>query len=30
MELVEIVDSNGNFKGEIIDKDIAHDKNLLI
>lgn len=29
MELVEIVDSNGNFTGEIIDKDIAHDKNLL-
>ena len=29
MELVEIVDSNGNFTGEIVDKDIAHDKNLL-
>lgn len=29
MELIEIVDSEGNFTGEIIDKDIAHDKNLL-
>lgn len=29
MELIEIVDKYGNFTGEILDKDIAHDKNLL-
>lgn len=29
MELIEIVDSNGHATGEIIDKDLAHDKNLL-
>ena len=29
MELIEIVDENGNFTGEILDKEIAHDRNLL-
>jgi len=29
MELIEIVDRNGNFTGQIIDKEEAHDKNLL-
>lgn len=29
MELIEIVDENGNFTGEVMDKDEAHDKNLL-
>lgn len=29
MELIQIVDENGEFTGEIIDKEIAHDKNLL-
>lgn len=29
MELIEIVDKEGNFTGEVIDKDEAHDKNLL-
>lgn len=29
MELIDIVDKEGNFTGEVIDKDIAHDKNLL-
>lgn len=29
MELVEIVDTDGNFTGQIIDKDMAHDQNLL-
>lgn len=29
MELIEIVDKNGNFTGQIMDKDEAHDKNLL-
>lgn len=29
MELIEIVDKNGNFTGEVLDKDEAHDKNLL-
>lgn len=29
MELIQIVDENGNFTDEIIDKEIAHDKNLL-
>lgn len=29
MELIDIVDENGNFTGEILDKEIAHDKNLL-
>lgn len=29
MELIEIVDNNGNFTGQIIDKEEAHDKNLL-
>ncbi len=29
MELIQIVDENGNFTGEVLDKDIAHDKNLL-
>ncbi len=29
MELVKIVDKNGNFTGQIMDKDEAHDKNLL-
>ena len=29
MELIQIVDENGNFTGQIIDKEEAHDKNLL-
>lgn len=29
MELIEIVDEKGNFTGEVMDKDEAHDKNLL-
>ena len=29
MELIEIVDENGDFTGQIIDKEEAHDKNLL-
>lgn len=29
MELIEIVDEEGNFTGEVIDKDEAHKKNLL-
>jgi len=29
MELIEIVDRDGNFTGKIIDKEEAHDKNLL-
>lgn len=29
MELIEIVDENGDFTGQIIDKDEAHDRNLL-
>lgn len=29
MELIEIVDKDGNFTGQIIDKEEAHDKNLL-
>lgn len=29
MELIEIVDEKGNFTGQIIDKEEAHDKNLL-
>lgn len=29
MELIEIVDLEGNFTGEVMDKDEAHDKNLL-
>lgn len=29
MELIEIVDKNGEFTGQILDKDEAHDKNLL-
>ena len=29
MELVDIVDKNGNFTGETMDKEEAHDKNLL-
>ena len=29
MELIQIVDKNGNFTGEIMDKEEAHDKNLL-
>lgn len=29
MELIEIVDEDGNFTGEVMDKDEAHDKNLL-
>ena len=29
MELIEIVDENGNFTGQIMDKEEAHDKNLL-
>lgn len=29
MELIDIVDKNGNFTGEIMDKEEAHDKNLL-
>ncbi len=29
MELIDIVDENGNFTGQIMDKEEAHDKNLL-
>lgn len=29
MELIDIVDKNGNFTGEVMDKEEAHDKNLL-
>ena len=29
MELIEIVDENGNFTGQVMDKEEAHDKNLL-
>lgn len=29
MELIEIVDRDGNFTGQIIDKEEAHDRNLL-
>lgn len=29
MELIDIVDENGNFTGEVMDKEEAHDKNLL-
>lgn len=29
MELIEIVDENGNFTGQIMDREEAHDKNLL-
>ena len=29
MELIEIVDKNGNLTGQIMDKEEAHDKNLL-
>lgn len=29
MELIDIVDENGNFTGQVIDKEEAHDKNLL-
>ena len=29
MELIKIVDKFGNFTGKIIDKEEAHDKNLL-
>ena len=29
MELIQIVDENGNFTGEVLDKEEAHDKNLL-
>lgn len=29
MELIEIVDEKGNFTGQIMDKEEAHDKNLL-
>ena len=29
MELIKIVDENGNFTGQIMDKEDAHDKNLL-
>ena len=29
MELIKIVDENGNFTGEIMDKEKAHDLNLL-
>ena len=29
MELIEIVDKHGNFTGQIMDKEEAHDKNLL-
>lgn len=29
MELIQIVDENGNFTGQIINKEEAHDKNLL-
>lgn len=29
MELIQIVDEKGNFTGEVMDKEEAHDKNLL-
>ena len=29
MELIDIVDENGNFTGQVMDKEKAHDKNLL-
>ena len=29
MELIDIVDKNGNFTGEVMDKEEAHNKNLL-
>lgn len=29
MELIDIVDKNGNFTGQVMDKEEAHDKNLL-
>lgn len=29
MELIQIVDENGNYTGQIMDKEEAHDKNLL-
>lgn len=29
MELIQIVDKQGNFTGQIMDKEEAHDKNLL-
>ena len=29
MELIEIVDEQGNFTGEVVDKDYAHEHNLL-
>ena len=29
MELIQIVDENGDFTGEILDKEEAHDRNLL-
>ena len=29
MELIEIVDENGNFTGQVVDKEYAHDHNLL-
>lgn len=29
MELIDIVDKNGNFTGEVLEKEIAHDRNLL-
>lgn len=29
MELIQIVDEKGNFTGEVIDREEAHDKNLL-
>lgn len=29
MELIDIVDENGNFTGEVMDKEEAHDRNLL-
>lgn len=29
MELIDIVDENGNFTGEVLEKEIAHDRNLL-
>lgn len=29
MELIDIVDENGNFTEQVMDKEEAHDKNLL-
>lgn len=29
MELIEIIDEQGNFTGEVVDKEYAHDHNLL-